>query len=58
MKNKEPGQEIVRPSTKELSDLAYYLDGMYVGKGDILPLGRIHIDNLWLAIRYLQRQGF
>ena len=36
-----------------LSNLAFWLEGIKVGKGDILPLGLSTIDSLWKAIRTL-----
>ena len=41
-------------NTKSLSDIAIYLSGIKDGKGDLLPLGTIVLDDLWSAIRYLQ----
>jgi len=41
-------------NTKSLSDLAIYLSGVKDGKGDLLPLGTIVLDDLWATIRYLQ----
>lgn len=41
-------------NTKSLLDLAIYLSGVKDGKGNLLPLGTIVLDDLWAAIKYLQ----
>jgi hypothetical protein len=38
---------------RELKELAIYLEGIYQGKGNILPLGKVHIENIWIAIKKL-----
>jgi hypothetical protein len=45
-----------QPNSKELSDLAIYLEGMYKGQGNLLPLGKVHLENLWITVKYLQSQ--
>ena len=40
--------------TSSLKDLAIYLSGVRDGKGNLLPLGTIVIEDLWNAIKYLQ----
>ena len=47
-------QERKMINTKSLSDLAIYLSGVKDGKGNLLPLGTIVLDDLWDAIKYLQ----
>lgn len=44
----------MEPDLKQLQELAIYLEGFYEGKGDLFPLGKIHLENLWATIRYLQ----
>jgi len=41
-------------STKSLSELAIYLEGIKAGKGNLLPLGTEHLEQLWGAIRFLR----
>lgn len=45
-----------KANSKQLVDLAYFLEGIWVGKGNINPLGRAHIENLWKVIKELQRK--
>ena len=47
-------QEKKMVGTSSLKDLAIYLSGVRDGKGNLLPLGTIVIDDLWAAIGYLQ----
>jgi hypothetical protein len=54
MENKQPVQERKMINTKSLSDLAIYLSGVKDGKGNLLPLGTIVLDDLWDAVKYLQ----
>lgn len=46
-------QEKVRISTDSLKSLAIYLSGLKDGKGNLLPLGTIVLEDLWNAIHYL-----
>lgn len=50
---KQPFQEKVKVSTESLKSLAIYLSGLKDGKGNLLPLGTIVLDDLWNAISYL-----
>jgi hypothetical protein len=54
MQDKQPVQERKMINTKSLSDLAIYLSGVKDGKGNLLPLGTIVLDDLWDAVKYLQ----
>jgi SpoU rRNA methylase family enzyme len=54
MEDKQPVQERKMINTKSLSDLAIYLSGVKEGKGNLLPLGTIVLDDLWDAVKYLQ----
>ena len=47
---KQEKQEI---STQSLKDLAIYLSGVKDGKGNLLPLGTIVLNDLWDAIKYI-----
>ena len=47
---KQEKQEI---STQSLKDLAIYLSGIKDGKGNLLPLGTIVLNDLWDAIKYI-----
>ena len=40
----------------ELKDLAIYLEGVKAGKGNLHPLGTIHLENLWNAIQELRKR--
>jgi len=51
---KEPKQEKQMVCTKSLKDLAIYLSGLKDGKGNLLPLGTIVLEELWFAIKYLE----
>jgi hypothetical protein len=53
MEDKQPVQERKMINTKSLSDLAIYLSGLKDGKGNLLPLGTIVLDDLWNVISYL-----
>jgi len=50
----QAAQEKQIVSTDALSDLAIYLEGVKAGKGNLLPLGTEHLENLWRTIKYLQ----
>lgn len=54
MEDKQPQQELVMVNTQSLKDLAIYLSGVKDGKGNLLPLGTIVLDDLWNAVKYLQ----
>lgn len=45
-----------QPSTKLLNDVFLYLHGIYDGRGDIMPLGKIHIDNIAAAVKYISEK--
>ena len=47
-------QEKTEISTQSLKDLAIYLSGIKDGKGNLLPLGTIVLDDLWDAIKYIE----
>lgn len=50
----QPQQEKVNINTDSLVKIAIYLSGVKDGKGNLLPLGTIVLDDLWAAIKYLQ----
>ena len=50
---KQSFQEKVKVSTESLKSLAIYLSGLKDGKGNLLPLGTIVLDDLWNTISYL-----
>ena len=50
----EPMQDKIIVGTDSLKDLAIYLSGVKDGKGNLLPLGTVVLDELWNAIKYLQ----
>jgi hypothetical protein len=37
-----------------LKELALYLEGLKAGKGNILPLGQIHLEELWKVVKEYQ----
>lgn len=37
-----------------LRDIAIYLEGLKAGKGDLLPLGSIHLSELWKVVKDYQ----
>jgi hypothetical protein len=47
-------QEKQQVNIRSLTELAIYLSGVKDGKGNLLPLGTIVLDDLWNAIKYLQ----
>ncbi len=49
-----PVQERKMINTQSLKDLAIYLSGVKDGKGNLLPLGTIVLEDLWDAVKYLQ----
>jgi hypothetical protein len=51
--NDQPVQERKMINTQSLKDLAIYLSGLKDGKGNLLPLGTIVLEDLWNAISYL-----
>jgi len=50
----QPAQERVKIDTNSLKSLAIYLSGLKDGKGNLLPLGTIVLEELWNTISYLQ----
>jgi len=50
----EAKQEKIEISTQSLKELAIYLSGIKDGKGNLLPLGTIVLDDLWDAIKYIE----
>ena len=54
MKTDEQGMNKKIISTHPLAELAIYLEGVKAGKGNLLPLGTEHLEQLWGAIKYLQ----
>ena len=49
-----PSKERLAINTESLTRLAIYLSGVRDGKGNLLPLGTIVLDDLWNAISYLE----
>ena len=49
----EAKQEKIEISTQSLRELAIYLSGIKDGKGNLLPLGTIVLEDLWNTIIYL-----
>ena len=47
-------QERVWIDIDYLTSLAIYLSGFKDGKGNLLPLGTIVLENLWNTIHYLE----
>ena len=41
-------------NVRSLKDIAIYLSGVQEGKGNLLPLGRVDLEELWNVIAYLQ----
>ena len=54
MDDNRPMLEKIIVGTDSLKDLAIYLSGVKDGKGNLLPLGTVVLDDLWNAIKYLQ----
>lgn len=54
MDNNEAKQEVKNINIQSLKDLAIYLSGVKDGKGNLLPLGTIVLDDLWDTINYLE----
>ena len=53
-KQDTPSMEKKIVTTKSLSELAIYLEGIKAGKGNLLPLGTEHLEQLWGAIKFLR----
>ena len=47
-------QEKIKINTDSLRMIAIYLSGLKDGKGNLLPLGTIVLEDLWDAVSYLQ----
>jgi hypothetical protein len=54
MENNEAKQEVKNINIQSLKDLVIYLSGVKDGKGNLLPLGTIVLDDLWDTINYLE----
>lgn len=52
MKEEMPMQEGCNPES--LVKVAIFLEGIYMGKGNISPLGRVDLENLWKAVREIR----
>lgn len=52
--NNQPVQEKKIINTQSLKNIAIYLSGVKDGKGDLLPLGTIVLEDLWDAVKYLE----
>jgi len=50
----KPKQYKAKINTKSLTEIAIYLSGLKDGKGNLLPMGTVVLDDLWNAIKYLQ----
>jgi hypothetical protein len=57
MEEQKPSQERVYANISSLRDIALYLEGMKAGKGNLLPLGTIVLDDLWSVIKELNFNG-
>lgn len=53
MEDKKSNQEKVMVNTQSLKEIAIYLSGVKDGKGNLLPLGTVVLDDLWNVISYL-----
>ena len=49
-----PKELRIREISNSLKDLAIYLSGVKDGKGNLLPLGTIVLNDLWEAIKILR----
>ncbi len=49
-----PKQEQIPIDIESLIKLAIYLSGLQDGRGNLLPLGTVVLDDLWNATEYLQ----
>ena len=43
-----------KPNIESLKQIAFYLSGLKDGKGNLLPLGTVVLEDLWDAITYMQ----
>lgn len=41
-------------TSEALKEIALYLEGLKAGKGDLLPLGTIHLSELWKVVKDYQ----
>ena len=53
-KMETPSQEKKKINIQSLKDIAIYLSGIKDGKGNLLPLGIISLNDLFDTISYLQ----
>ena len=54
MEDLKTKQEKIKLNVDSLKSLAIYLSGLRDGKGNLLPLGVIVLEDLWNTISYLQ----
>jgi len=54
MNKEEASMERKIISTHSLAELAIYLEGVKAGKGNLLPLGTEHLEQLWMTIKFLR----
>jgi len=50
----KPMQEKIRVNSEPLHEVLLYLTGLKDGKGNLLPMGTIVLDELQNTIKYLQ----
>jgi hypothetical protein len=41
-------------TSEALKEIALYLEGLKAGKGDLLPLGTLHLSELWKVVKDYQ----
>jgi hypothetical protein len=52
--NKEAQQEKEIIDSNSLANIAIFLEGFKQGRGNLLPLGTVSLEELWKAIKYLR----
>lgn len=57
MKEDSPCMERKITDTNHLKEIAIFLEGIKAGKGNIQPLGTVHLESLWNAIHELRQPG-
>lgn len=56
MANEQKGSFDKKEIYKSLRDIALFLEGLKMGKGDIIPLGTRDLDALWAALQHFESE--
>jgi len=56
MTPKEIAEKLKNINTRSLSNIAFFLEGFKLAKGNIYPLGTFDLEQLWEVIKLLNKK--